>query len=293
MQFGTLLKESVIDEWKEHYISYDALISTMTSSKRGVFGFDAQLQDELDENNTICHKYCCNKKPRNVNDSQYIIDIYKKRSSSCLRNTPVNGGDKTLLLNQDAHIDNYENENINTKEITIQKWQSIINSEAIKVNEFYISIEKQLFREYTIICGRLNKLHKTYKKKYSCSLSNSNKIRKQKQNIFSTPNMTFTFISDTEEEQEDHLYANANDNEEAKQYLEALNIPKSKQSKDVYLQAMKINIFVLYQRFIVLSNFSILNHIGFETVINKFNNELECNCNINISNDNFEFITSK
>eukprot|EP01084_Bolivina_argentea_P249721 418177_1 len=140
-----------------------------------------------------------------------------------------------------------------------QKMQNLVSAEFKKVNTFYLLIEKQLYNEYKSICFSLNTTKTNTKREPTKCIEKKSNINK--------PN---------------------NDNK----YLKPLNIPKSMplQSKDIYLTQMKKNIFFLYQRFIALSNYSIINRIGFQIIINEANENH--NNSIDIMDNNLDFMDS-
>lgn len=77
--------------------------------------------------------------------------------------------------------------------------------------------------------------------------------------------------------------------------LEPLIIPKRKRDRNIHLYQSKLNVFILYQRLIALSNFRSLNTIGFQKITKKFDKNLKCSTQSyimsEIVNEN-EFVTS-
>eukprot|EP01084_Bolivina_argentea_P046508 85659_1 len=178
MQFRDLLQTNVIDEWKHQYIAFDELLSEIHSLKCNAFGADVILQSN-DSTNCICCK-----KSNNINeaiDIQHFRDIHKKKASyvplTDLHTNNPNQLENPLLKENNEKNEKNENNTIDIDEKCdkidiINKWKSIINDEANKINSFYLSVEQELFNEYTLICNRLDKLHQKYQSKQLQSNNN-------------------------------------------------------------------------------------------------------------------------
>lgn len=145
-------------------------------------------------------------------------------------------------------------EKYNNKSEIINHFQSILDAESRKVNIFYLSIQQHAYSEYKLVAKRLRSL----------SLQNDIELESLSESDSDLANYTNTSI-DTKKS-------------------------TSKQSEDIYLHKTKKDIFLLYQRLVGIVNFATLNRLAFETIVKKFNKELQCDTDDMLQIPQAEFV---
>eukprot|EP01083_Nonionella_stella_P156344 506224_1 len=202
MNFEQLLANTIIEEWKDHYVSYNLLIKEVTKSKTILFQSDEQ------ENGNCCG--CI----RRVKPSD--------NNSDDLPNANI---EITDILNHDTStyqpfINDDSDEKCDKKSKIIHHFEGILDFESKKVNKFFLSIEHDLQSD-----------------------------------------------------------------------VQSITKENSKRN-EIYLNRIKIEIYLLYQKCVALKSYATFNRMAFEIITNRFNAELQCHIDDKLSLFELEFAQS-
>eukprot|EP01083_Nonionella_stella_P181242 648483_1 len=159
----------------------------------------------------------------------------------------------------------------NSKSLAIEKWSKLIDQEADKVNKFYLNIENQLLQEFNQVSNKVQTLNKMLNvgsggSEASAGIRSNGSCSELSSQVQDAANKS------------SHSLRGARFLEplRTKQSLTPIRKRDKQEKRNIHLYQMKLNIFILYQRFIALSNFRTLNQIGFRKILKKFDKNIGC-----------------
>eukprot|EP01084_Bolivina_argentea_P245657 411221_1 len=253
MNLSQVLSNSIIEEWKEHYVGYDILIKQIASSKRKVFGEDAVLEQES-RNCKHCTPICCAK---TKNKTQAIPSTESHNEDKNIEITEME-----ILQDAKSAEEQLINSDFDIKSNVIKQFNSILENESNRVKQCYLLMTKEWSLEYTLLKERINSTEQNDKQFVADNHWPYNYTKLD----------AVSEVSEVESDTVDEETKNSNNDIVQTES----NKPAKSPSHHMRLRATKIDIRLLYHKLVCLSNFATINKMVFEIIVDKFNKELKC-----------------